>query len=518
MLRNKICYGILISSLIFGSCGDRLLDSSPDDKYVESNFWNTEAAADAALTGVYSILRYDGIYGNEATPLWEDTATPNAYNYSDAKGFNSIASGKQMETTGGVISNRWKRSYAGIGRANSFLANVEHVDMDEEKKSRMIGEAKFLRALYYFFLEAYYGDAPLILDPPALEQAELPRTPRAEIVAQIIKDLDEAAQSLPAGYSGNDLGRATTGAALGLKARVLLFEASPLVNTNNDASKWEAAAQAAKAVIDLGQYDLYPDYRALFLPANENNEEVIFDVQYIYPDGGHSFDLICRQYNTNAPLRELIDAYYMKDGLPFNESSLYDPTDIYANRDPRMAMTIVYPGATYMGETVSNSRFAVTGYGMKKYSIYDEEKPPADLADLKGGQSETNYIVLRYADILLMYAEALNEVSGPSQEIYDALNAIRERSEMPPIAATHTRESLRDVIRHERRIEFVGEGYYYNDIRRWKLGEEMLSGPVHAYNGKELEVRSFDPARDYWWPIPLGELDLNNALEQNPGY
>lgn len=518
MLRNKICYGILISSLIFGSCGDRLLDSSPDDKYVESNFWNSEAAADAALTGVYNILRYDGIYGNEATPLWEDTATPNAYNYSDAKGFNSIASGKQMETTGGVIANRWARSYMGIGRANAFLANVDRVDIDEEKKARMKGEAKFLRALYYFFLEAYYGDVPLILDPPALEQGDLPRTPRAEVVAQIIKDLDEAAPVLPPSYSGANVGRVTQGAALALKARVLLFEASPLFNTNNDIQKWDEAAKAAKAVIDLGQYDLYPDYRALFLPENENNEEVIFDIQYIYPDGGHSFDLICRQYNTNAPLRELIDAYYMKDGLPYDESDLYDPDNIYANRDPRMDMTIVYPGATYMGETVSESRFAVTGYGMKKYSIYDEEKPPSDKADLKGGQSETNYMVIRYADVLLMYAEALNEFSGPSPQVYDALNAIRDRVDMPHIESGHTKETLREEIRHERRIELVGEGYFYNDIRRWMIGEEMLSGPVHAYNGKELEVRNFDPKRDYWWPIPLGELDLNKELDQNPEY
>src|SRR5690606_31293673 len=161
MLRNKICYSILISSLLFGSCGDRLLDSSPDDRYVESNFWHSEAAADAALVGVYSILRYDGIFGNEATPLWEDTATPNAYNYSDAKGFNSIASGKQMETTGGVISNRWARAYMGIGRANSFLANVDQVDFDADKKARMKGEAKFLRAFYYFMLQAYFGDVPL---------------------------------------------------------------------------------------------------------------------------------------------------------------------------------------------------------------------------------------------------------------------------------------------------------------------------------------------------------------------
>src|SRR5690606_33797136 len=124
----------------------------------------------------------------------------------------------------------------------------------------------------------------------------------------------------------------------------------------------------------------------------------------------------------------------------------YDPDNIYANRDPRMDMTIVYPGATYMGETVSESRFAVTGYGMKKYSIYDEEKPPKDLADLKGGQSETNYIVIRYADILLMYAEALNEFSGPSTAVYDALNAIRNRAGMPEITPGHSKDDLREVI------------------------------------------------------------------------
>lgn len=518
MLRKRIAYGILMSSLLLASCGDRLLDSSPDNKYVESNFWNSEAATNAALTGVYSILRFDGIYGNEATPLWEDTATPNAYNYGDTKGFNSIASGKQMETTGGVIDNRWARGYMGVGRANYFLANVDKVDFDPEKRDQMKGEAKFLRALYYFMLESYYGDVPLILDPPELEQGNLPRSPRTEVVTQILKDLDEAIAVLPDSYGATEQGKATKGAAMGLKARVLLFEASPLFNTEQDPEKWNAAAQAAKAVMDLGQYQLYPDYRALFLPENENNEEVLFDVQYIYPDGGNSFDLICRQYNTNAPLRELIDAYYMEDGLPYTASDLYDPDNIYAHRDPRMEMTIVYPGARYMGTTVSESRFAVTGYGMKKYSIYDAEEPPADLADLKAGQSETNYIVLRYADILLMYAEALNEYSGPSQEVYDALNAIRERVNMPDIESGHSQASLREEIRHERRIEFVGEGYFYNDIRRWKIGEDMLTGPIHAFNGKELEVRSFDPNRDYWWPIPLTQLDLNSALEQNPGY
>lgn len=518
-IKKNIVLACALLGMFLSACDDDMLDTEPDFKYVESNFWKTEKAANAALTGCYDILGWDGVYGNEATPLWEETASPNAYNYSDAKGFNSIATGNQSSSTGGVISSRWARCYGGIGRCNYFLAKVDEVpELDKDLLNRMKGEAKFLRALYYFLLQTYYGDVPLILDPPEISQGDLPRTDRVQVVAQILKDLDEAASVLPLEYSGTDVGRATRGAAMALKARVLFYEASPLFNTANDPEKWKAAADAAKAVMDMGLYDLFPDYRELFLPQNENNEEVIFDVQYIYPDGGHSFDLIGRQYNTNAPLPDLVNAYYMTDGKPASESDLFDPADIYKNRDPRFYATVVFPGDTFMGEEVSGSRFAVTGYGLEKYTIYTEDTPPSDKADLKGGQSETNYIVLRYAGILMMYAEALNEYSGPEPSVYAALNAIRERAGMPDIAPGHTKEELREVIRHERRIEFAGEGLYYNDIRRWKIAEEVMNVPIHTFDGKEIEVRRFDPARDYWWPIPLGELDLNPNLEQNQGY
>lgn len=521
MLRNILITSAALS-LLLSACNPDLLDTKPDGQYVESSFWTTPEAAMAGLTGCYTILRWDGVYGNEATPLWEESASPNAYNYTDAKGFNSIASGLQSASTGGVITNRWARCYGGIGRCNTFLVKVDEIpDMDEELKTRMKAEAKFLRGLYYFMLQTYYGGVPLILDPPDISQADLPRNSREEVVAQVLKDMDEAAAVLPLEYGASDRGRATKGAALGLKARVLLYEASPLFNTTGDPEKWKAAADAAQVVMDLAGeagYDLFPDYRGLFLPENENNEEVLFDVQYIYPDGGNSFDLIGRQYNTNAPTLDLVYAYEMEDGTPFDSQNETHTANLYENRDPRFYATVVFPGDIFMGEEVSKNRFAITGYGMEKYTIYTEEVPPEDKADLKGGQSETNYIVVRYADILMIYAEAKNEYSGPDATVYEALNRVRTRAGMPEILPGHNQAQLREIIRHERRIEFAGEGYYYNDIRRWKTAEIVLNAPVHSYKNSELEVRTFNPARDYWWPIPQVELDLNPNLDQNAGY
>ena len=526
-MKNIAITGLLFVFITTGSCSKDLLDTQPTNKYNEGNFWESEAAVGAALSGCYNPLTTDGLFGGDATPLWEETATPNAYNYSNAMGFNLIAEGRQQSSNGGIIAQRWHDSYVGIGRCNTFLANVDKVEMSEETRTRMKGEAHFLRGLYYFMLENYYGGVPLILDPPNLEtQADLPRTPREEVVAQVIKDLDSAALVLPVKYSKGDAGRATKGAAMTLKARVLLYEASPLFNTSNDLAKWTTAADAAKAVMDLAGtgYGLYDDYRGLFLPQNENNKEVIFDVQYIFPGLGTSFDLIGKQYNTNAPLFDLAQVYHMSNGLPITDpASGYDPDKPYANRDPRLYGTIFFPGDTLMEVEVTNSRFAVTGFGMKKYTIYDKGPAPTGQSDLKAGQSETNYIVLRYADILLMYAEALNEASGPSPEVYAALNEVRQRPgvnlpEIDPAVTPHTQSELREIIHFERRVEFAGEGYYYNDIRRWKTAELVLNAPIKTYDGSQIEVRTFNPARDYFWPVPLAETDLNPKLEQNTGY
>jgi hypothetical protein len=510
--------------LLMTACNQNLLNSQPTYEYSTGNFWNSEAAADAALSGCYAVLSYAGLYGGDATPLLEETASPNAYCYGNTEGWNSIAEGNQSASTGGIISSRWNECYEGIGRCNTLLDNVTAVPgMSAADKRQMRGQAYFLRALYYFNLENYWGDAPLILTQPNPKtQDTLSRTPREQVVQQIYKDLDSAIAILPWKYGSADLGRATKGAAMSLKGKLDLYEASPLFNPNNDQSRWQTAATDLKAVMDASSqtgYGLFPDYRALFLPENENNKEVIFDVQFIYPLEGNSFDLIDKQYNSNAPLKGLLDAYEMKNGLPITDpASGYDPSDPYANRDPRLYATVVYPGDTYMGETVSDSRFAITGYGVEKYSIYTAAKPPKDLADLKGGQSYTNYQVIRYADILLMYAEAQNEAVGPDMSVYSAINAVRERAGMPDIPAGLSQDQMRQTIRQERRIEFACEGYYYNDIRRWKTAETVMNAPINKYDGSQIEVRKFDPSRDYWWPIQQSQLDLDPKLKQNAGY
>jgi hypothetical protein len=523
-MKNKLLItGLAFFALLMSNCNKDLLDTSPSDRYVESNFWESEAAAVAALTGCYNPLTYEGLFGGDATPLWEETASPNAYNYSNSAGFNFIAQGKQMSSSSGIIQSRWRHCYAGIGRCNTFLVNVDKVEMDNALRSRMKAEARFLRALYYFMLQNYYGAVPLVLDPPDREtQTELPRTPRQEVIEHILTDLDSAAAVLPVKFTGANLGRATKGAALALKSRVLLFEASPLLNSSGAVDKWQAAANAAKAVMNLAPqagYGLFANYRGLFLPENENNKEVIFDVQYIYPDLGTSFDLIGKQYNTNAPLLGLASAYEMSNGKPITDpSSGYNQNTPYANRDPRLYATIVYPGDTFMTEKVTPARFAITGYGMKKYTIYDKGAPPAGKSDLKDGQSETNYIIIRYADILLSYAEAQNEAAGADQSVYDAVNVVRQRAGMPKLATGLSKENMRAAIRHERRVEFAGEGLYYNDVRRWKTAEQVLNETIMTYNGSIIETRKFNPARDYWWPIPQTEMDLNPLLEQNTGY
>lgn len=516
---------LILSGCIATSCNQNLLDTAPDDSYTAGEFWKNEKQATAALTGAYQELTNTGLYGGDATPLLEETATPNAYCYGNTSSWNSIAEGLQSAATGGIITARWAACYGGIGRVNTFLANVDKVpDMDEDLKTRMKGEAHFLRALFYFNLENYWGDVPLITAPPDPDsQDTLSRTPRSAVVVQILKDIDSAAEVLPLSYGSADLGRATKGAALALKARVLLFEASPLLNPSGDKAKWKAAADAASQVMLLADdagYGLYPDYRGLFLPENENNEEVLFDVQFIYPLEGNSFDLIDRQYNSNAPLLDIAEAYQMQaTGLPIGDpNSGYDDDNSYKGRDPRLYATIVFPGDKYMGTTVTNKRFAITGYGLEKYSIYTEEEPQKGLADLKAGQSYTNYIVLRYADILLMYAEAQNEYSGPDGSVYGAVDSVRARAGMPNLPAGLNRDQMRDAIRFERRVEFAGEGYYYNDIRRWRTAEVVMNATIYKYDHSPIETREFDPAKDYWWPIPQAQLDLNPNLTQNDKY
>lgn len=520
IIKINICFFVLVS-LLWG-CTTKDLDTIPQDRYTDQNFWTTQKNAMAALSGCYAVLRNSGMFdGGQATALLEETATPNAYNPTNRMGYGVIAQGIQNNTNAVVFNARWVDSYRGIGRCNTLLDNIDFIQMDSGLKTRMKAEAKFLRAFYYSMLTTYFGSVPLILETPNIDKhSKLPKTDRDIIIQQIIKDLDEAASVLPPSYISGDIGRATKGAALALKARVLLFEASPLNNSgdvNNptgDVSKWQTAANAAKAVIDMASeagYDLFPNYRKLFMPENENSVECVFDVQFKAPEQGSSFDVENRQWNENAPLQDLIDAYEMQPGYT------YDPTKPYLNRDPRMYQTLVFPGDTYMGSvTTASSPFKNTGYGVKKYSIYDAE-PNGNI--INENRSEINYMIIRYADVLLMYAEAMNEVlASPGNDInvvniYSAINKVRQRAGLLPVNTGKTKSEMREIIRKERRIEFACEGTYYNDIRRWRTAELVMNGFIYNSQKQPILKRTFNPNKDYWWLIPLTQIDLNPNLK-----
>src|SRR5690606_19432808 len=221
---------------------------------------------------------------------------------------------------------------------------------------------------------------------------------------------------------------------------------------------------------------------------------------------------IRRQYDTSAPLRDLIDEYLMDDGSTIDESPRYDETNYWENRDPRFAMTLVWPGSTYRGAPVTNNTFAQTGYTFKKYSIYDSDNAYNGIIK-NSNQSDINYIVLRYADVLLMYAEAKTELNQIDESVYEAINAVRGRTNVNMPAIQHTdpadaanfvamndQDRMREVIRHERRIEFAGEGYYYMDILRWRTAEVVMNGPIYKHDYTQKLVRKFNKNRDYLWP------------------
>jgi hypothetical protein len=353
-----------------------------------------------------------------------------------------------------------------------------------------------------------YGGAPLILDPTnASAQEHLPKNSASDLLTQILKDLDEAAEPnvLPKSYSGADKGRVTIGAVLAFKARILLY-----------AGRWSEAATTAKQVIDLDVYDLFPNYRGLFYLENEGNQEVVFDLQYKYPEYTHGFDMALDQYNNVAPLQNLVDDYYAIDGLPINQSPLYDPNNQFNNRDPRLLQTVIVKGSLFRGELVTDTRYVRSGYGQKKYTVYKDDLPQTTIRD---GNSELNYIFIRYADVLLIYAEAKNEVSGPDDEIYFYLNKIRDRAGIPHFPIGLSKDDLRKEIRHERRIELAGEGFYYFDIRRWKIAHEVMNGDVYNDKGERIDTRRFQNPRDYLWPVPSTAIQENsNLLPQNDGY
>lgn len=474
-------------------------------------------------------------------------------------------------------NNVWGNYFRGIRLANDFLSNTDSVNLDFWKLDpapnqqlahrtkladlKMVKyENRFLRAFFYFELVKRYGGVPIITEVIKLNDnfSSVPRNTLEECIHFITNECDSAAANLPSVSATADLGRATKGAALALKSKALLYAASDLFNTppagyahpelvsmpaGNRTARWQAAADAALAVINLRTYSLATNYRNLF--RTYNSPEIIFSRRNSVSNTfeGASFPIGFDGGNSGTtPSQNLVDAYEVivntTTTKPFDWKNPVHAANPYLNRDPRLDASIITNNSLFLGGKTSSRAVECwtggkdgngvplatkTGYYLKKY--VDEA---LDL--LNNRTSVHSWIYIRYAEILLNYAEALNEVRGPVAEVYTNVNAVRNRLgvAMPSLPVGLTQTQMRDKIRNERRVEFAFEDHRPWDVRRWMLGETYFNVPlrgvqitnnagVFTYTPINVENRTFE-SKMYLYPIPQSELNIMKEWVQNPGW
>src|SRR5690625_936116 len=535
--------------LLTVSCQD-VLNVSPKDSFTEDAVFDDPALMEAFVNFTYRMTPHGFQEDGGVLPL--ATLVDEAHSKGNIATLGPILLGNarpdflhalDVWTTGNLNDRNHKSYWVPIKQANEFLTKSVDYDSDLEMQRRLTGEVKALRAYAYFRLISHFGGVPLVTEPFELDDWQVPRDSYGDVMNFVISELDEAIEMLPLEYSAENEGKLTKGAAMAIKARALLYAASPLNNPSNDMQKWQAAADAAKAVIDLQQYELYPDYKTLFMEESGFNSEVIWGRPFnhiqeaqvflerrLFPNGwaGHGHA---------PPIHNLVDDYETLNGLLPEDDPEYDPQNPYVNRDPRFYASILYDGAPFKERTletfipggrdsfegeVSSFNASETGYNMRKF-ITDS------VDDIGSGNSNALWIYIRYAEVLLNYAEAMFQL-GDEETAREYINMVRSRPSvnMPPV--TESGSELWDRYINERRIELVFEEHRFFDVRRWKIATEVLSEPhtrirIHrdpATGEKTYEVLEHLPANfkehNYLSPIPLSEIEKNPLLEQNPGY
>jgi hypothetical protein len=522
------------------SCMKGLLDKTPKESLTADFVWSDPTAAQQFVNGIYGDLPhgFSRNFGEYMLDAASDDGD-NSFTWTE----NEALKLSNFVPLNSPLANQWGAYYALVRKTNIALTNLNSL-ADAAKRDQLKGEAYYLRGFIYSELLRFYaaklvGSAeptglPIVDKPLTLEDNfQIPRSTYDETVDFIVKSLDSSAILLPSSYSGTpkDVGRATRGAALSLKSRVLLY-----------AKKWIDAAAAAKEVIDHKAdygYGLYPDYRNLFLA--KNNQEVIFAKKFKQPEKGHPYDQF--QYPVEVtgtgwgglcPTQNLVDDYEMTDGKPYNQSPLYNPNNPYINRDPRFDATVLHNGSIFQGQTIEifngginkpigNSDATKTGYYARKFH-------DTTISPIASRPSDQDWVYLRYAEILLNYAEAQNEASGPDASVYAALNEIRQRPgvNMPVLPAGLSQSQMRDAIRHERRIELAFEEHRYFDVRRWGIAKTVLNGQFYTmsidkvgggftYQLIPYQTRAYND-KNIVLPIPQTEIDKNPAAKQIAGW
>ncbi|MEA4985871.1 MAG: RagB/SusD family nutrient uptake outer membrane protein [Paludibacter sp.] len=504
------------------------------------------------------------IYG-QMSPDWGvlngalmESATDNAvYTWQDSKIYDVY---NNAWSSINLVDNKWNLYYTAIRSANLFLHNYSldrlkrfenniNYKEDIEKAEKYPYEVRFLRAFFYFELAKRYGNIPLLTTVYEKDKINsVSQTPFDSIVQFIANECDSIIPYLPANHRTfyNETGRVTKGAAMALKSRALLYAASPLHNLTDDLEKWGKAAKAAGDLISVSTseswYFLDPNVN-LFSNGNDvlKARELIFERRGALSSSFEETNLPIGFYTAksgNTPTQNLVDAFEMIDGTPFDWSNPEHAANPYLNRDPRLAKIIVYNGAKIINETVETFKggknatpivgASLSGYYLRKYIDARVSLDPVNPV-----QRPHHFVLFRYAEVFLNYAEALNEYKGPdyTDDIFtisarDALNRIRTYVRMPLITDAISKDSFRERVKNERRVELAFEDHRFWDIRRWKIGEVVnniygisieKNNAVFTYEKKLIQRRVWDN-KMYLYPIPKSELFINSNLSQNPGW
>ncbi|QXV65764.1 RagB/SusD family nutrient uptake outer membrane protein [Mucilaginibacter sp. 21P] len=486
-MRNALILGLIATSITFQGCKKSFLNIDPAQNQAATQFFKTQDDATKAVNAMYANLHeWNNIaFAPIAIESMGSDDVEKGSSASDATFFNNYRN-FTVTADEGQLGGFWTGQYQTINFANQILTNVPGITMDENLKNRYLAEAKFIRAYAYFRLVRAFGDVPLrVTLPKDASEYNLPRTPKDQVWAQIEKDLTDAAAVLPQSYSSVDIGHATKGAALTLHAKAALYQ-----------KKWADVVTYTTQVMGMG-YSLFPNYEQMFRTTHKNNQESIFEVQNLLipnnPAASNS------QYSQVQGVRGSVGG-----GWGFNVPSA-DLASSYEAGDPRRDATIIFRGETTPEGDVIPAQGDNPMYNQKSYvpfSLY--------VSGFNEG-AQQNKIVLRYADVLLMNAEANNELGNPSAALVQ-LEQVRARARagnnaiLPPVT-TLDQTALRAAIYKERRSEFAMEFERYFDVIRQGRGAQVFG------------VRGWTAGKNEVWPIPQTEIDISGGtLTQNPGY
>lgn len=475
---KQIIYIFLFLSLSFTAC-EGILDKEPLGRLDADSYFQTADDAIKAVNAAYEQLLFNNNNNNFYWAMGVVTSDEAVTGGDGSRPGITEMDFLNYTPRTQELNDFWKLQYAGITQCNTVIEKVPNIEMNEALKNRIIGEALFLRAYYYFLLTQVYGDVPLLTKITPPDELKIPKTPKTQIYAQIIADCDKAAEALPLQYTGTDVGRATRGAAYALAAKTYLYQ-----------KDWNKVLEYVNKVKSLGIYGLMPDYQANFREGTQNNKESVWEIQHT---------------NLELGVGNFLNQWWASK--KFNGYGFAEVTPEYVATfepgDPRLKFTVAMNNDPYFG-LIYKPSFSSTRYSPVKYL-------QSDSTVTQKADGDINYTAIRYAEVLLWEAEALAEL-GRVQEAQVPLEAVRARARaqakdpataLPPITTTNQQEMI-DAIRHEREVELGFEMHRFFDLIRWGIADKY--------------VANFQKGKHEVFPIPQTEIDLNPALVQNPGY